>query len=206
MIINPNEIIRESNSQANDITAAPRLFSPFRQNANSSDIPGFYEHFHYTKCLMFQSYSTEFIGAISSAVMRVRIIDPYFLDYEDDGSFYKEPFQFYSTLFEACPFNIQVITNGTKSAKTQLSKLHSHFDELRKQKKLSVNFSFEVKFFNKMTPSFHDRFALVDEELWHFGANVGGTHNDINCFSRGWLASKTNFEPLFSECWRMATS
>ena len=32
----------------------------------------------------------------------------------------------------------------------------------------------------------HDRFAIMDEEIWHCGAAVGGMHGALNAVSRGW--------------------
>jgi hypothetical protein len=47
----------------------------------------------------------------------------------------------------------------------------------------------------------HDRFAIVDDELWHFGATVGGAHPSVNAFSRGWSASVTKAEEHFDHLW-----
>jgi len=50
----------------------------------------------------------------------------------------------------------------------------------------------------------HDRFAIIDDELWHFGATVGGFHSSVNAVSRGWRASEHGaiefFEFLWKEC------
>lgn len=51
-------------------------------------------------------------------------------------------------------------------------------------------------------PDTHDRFAIVDNELWHFGATVGGSHPSINAFSRGWNAAETGAIRYFTELWR----
>lgn len=47
----------------------------------------------------------------------------------------------------------------------------------------------------------HDRFAIVDDELWHFGATVGGCHRSVNAFSRGWSAAETHAEDYFFHLW-----
>jgi hypothetical protein len=51
----------------------------------------------------------------------------------------------------------------------------------------------------------HDRFAIVDEELWHFGATVGGSHRSINAFSCGWSVKETFAEEYFLDLWRERT-
>lgn len=50
----------------------------------------------------------------------------------------------------------------------------------------------------------HDRFAIVDGELWHFGATVGGAHRSINAYSRGWDAAKARAREFFDEVWTHA--
>ncbi|MDN7478493.1 hypothetical protein QZM19_22225 [Burkholderia multivorans] len=47
----------------------------------------------------------------------------------------------------------------------------------------------------------HDRFAIVDDELWHFGATVGGAHRSVNAFSRGWDAEETHAIEYFMDLW-----
>jgi phage terminase large subunit-like protein len=47
----------------------------------------------------------------------------------------------------------------------------------------------------------HDRFAIVDEELWHFGATVGGFHPSVSAASRGWLATEHGAVEFFEEAW-----
>lgn len=54
---------------------------------------------------------------------------------------------------------------------------------------------------NSRYPYLHDRFALVDGELWHFGATVGGLHHSLNAFSRGWDDNKHNFKNFFENVW-----
>lgn len=50
----------------------------------------------------------------------------------------------------------------------------------------------------------HDRFAIIDDELWHFGATVGGFHSSVNAASRGWDAVTSGgvafFEMAWNEC------
>lgn len=50
----------------------------------------------------------------------------------------------------------------------------------------------------------HDRFALVDNGTWHFGATVGGGHPSINAYSRGWDAAKSRAIEFFNEIWNYA--
>lgn len=47
----------------------------------------------------------------------------------------------------------------------------------------------------------HDRFAIVDDELWHFGATVGGFHASVNAASRGWSAVDSGAIDFFELAW-----
>lgn len=47
----------------------------------------------------------------------------------------------------------------------------------------------------------HDRFAVLDDELWHFGSTVGGTHSKMNAATRGWDANATNAIQFFERFW-----
>ena len=53
-------------------------------------------------------------------------------------------------------------------------------------------------------PFLHDRFAVVDDALWHFGATVGGGHPGLNAASGPWSATETRAVDFFHECWSMS--
>lgn len=47
----------------------------------------------------------------------------------------------------------------------------------------------------------HDRFALLDGTLWHWGATVGGGFSGLNACSFGWSAKRTGAAVWFKELW-----
>lgn len=47
----------------------------------------------------------------------------------------------------------------------------------------------------------HDRFAIIDDELWHFGGTVGGFHASVSAASRGWRASEHAAVEFFEMAW-----
>ncbi len=49
----------------------------------------------------------------------------------------------------------------------------------------------------------HDRFAIIDDELWHFGGTVGGFHSCVSAASRGWRASEHDAINFFEEVWKV---
>jgi hypothetical protein len=62
--------------------------------------------------------------------------------------------------------------------------------------KIEIRFSLGSKF-----PYVHDRFAIIDSELWHFGATVGGLHSLVNAATRGWDAEAHDAVRFFDEAW-----
>ena len=55
-------------------------------------------------------------------------------------------------------------------------------------------------------PFLHDRFAIVDGALWHFGSNVGGGHPGLTAASGPWSASDTRAVEFFEECWSVCNA
>lgn len=48
-------------------------------------------------------------------------------------------------------------------------------------------------------PYLHDRFAVTDDELWHFGGTVGCLQAAMTAVSRGWDARERQFISLYEE-------
>lgn len=55
-------------------------------------------------------------------------------------------------------------------------------------------------------PFLRDRFAIVDDDLWHFGSTVGGGHPGLTAASGPWSASDTRAVEFFDECWRICNA
>lgn len=47
----------------------------------------------------------------------------------------------------------------------------------------------------------HDRFAIIDDELWHFGGTAGGFQASVSAASRGWRAADHGAISFFEEIW-----
>ncbi len=62
--------------------------------------------------------------------------------------------------------------------------------------KIEIRFSLGSTF-----PYVHDRFAIIDNELWHFGATVGGLHNLVNAATCGWDAEEHDATRFFNDAW-----
>ena len=45
----------------------------------------------------------------------------------------------------------------------------------------------------------HDRFALLDNEIWHFGWTICGIGNDFTAYSRGWIDKNNYFRDFLDK-------
>lgn len=145
-----------------------------------------------------------FCKAVMNAMDRVWVVDEYFL-MPDRG----KPDE-----------RIQVILNwlhiGLVASDIRiLTRKHEEIDEemlhffqmreeeintsqIRRAKRCSIQVN------TRLTQNFnyiHDRFAIVDDELWHFGATVGGFHSSVNAASRGWCAIESGAIEFFEMVW-----
>lgn len=54
---------------------------------------------------------------------------------------------------------------------------------------------------SKSYPFPHDRFAIIDDELWHFGHTVGGGGACLFACSGPWDAQSFEVEPFYEDLW-----
>jgi hypothetical protein len=101
--------------------------------------------------------------------------------------------------YETGAWDLRVITASKEGAKEKAAWLRSLEAELQINSpdtppriKTFLDFSLT----NEM-PEIHDRFAIIDDVLWHCGATVGGLHNAINAMTFGWSANTTNAIAFF---------
>lgn len=57
----------------------------------------------------------------------------------------------------------------------------------------------QYRFFNY--DPIHDRFAIIDDVLWHFGSDVGSTNKSIHATSYGWDANSLKAIKFFEDFW-----
>ena len=76
-------------------------------------------------------------------------------------------------------------------------------DSINSARVYSKGLQISVQFtLGKDFPYIHDRFAIIDSELWHFGATVGGFHAKVNAATRGWSADDHQAYDFFDLAWR----
>lgn len=79
------------------------------------------------------------------------------------------------------PKRIRIYCNH--DAEKEIKEIH----EKKEKQHISLyrKFKVTIKVF-KDSYWIHDRFAIMDQEIWHFGAAVGGMHGSLSALSRGW--------------------
>lgn len=151
---------------------------------------------------------TAFRHAVRNAVERVLVVDEFFLT--PDGG--QSPDDRILTILDWLHVGIEasdirILTKKDDAVQEEsLQLFQARAEEINtwqsrrlKQCDIFVNTNLKRKF-----DYIHDRFAIVDDELWHFGATVGGFHKSVNAASRGWSAEDSGaikfFELAWSEC------
>ena len=99
--------------------------------------------------------------------------------------------------------NLKIITIEQKNSNGSVAKLMEK--ELQKQRKpggprdkLTVKI---LALARNDLKHIHDRFAIVDQVLWHFGSDVGGKDPNLNAVSFGWDAQETGAITFFENLW-----
>lgn len=160
-----------------------------------------------------------FLAAVQNAVIRVLVLDPYLFKPEDapedarsaptaedrlrrrlDGILEWFP----ERRFAATDVRLlagQVSRDASRRIFAELSaraaRINGSNRSRRKQLELLAKATLDGGY-----PHLHDRFAVVDDELWHFGSTVGGFHRGLTAASRGWPAQATRAVDFFEEVWR----
>lgn len=152
-----------------------------------------------------------FKEAVSQAVKRVWILDHYFLDPEQDkGTRTERIDQILRMITEnMIATDIRIITknhNKNRDDKTEnliLNQFSEHIEIINSYKgKDDPPCKIELRFtLSKLQYRVHDRFAIIDNELWHFGATVGGFYSQVSAATRGWKASDHRADDFFEIAW-----
>ncbi len=148
-----------------------------------------------------------FCKAVSEAQERVWIVDDYLLKL-DNGS----PIERIDQMLEWLPLwlaasDIRFLTRRTQEVdESMLKKFHQRAQEInnhpaRRGKLCSIEIKLHLS--ERNCNFIHDRFAIVDDELWHFGATVGGFHASVSAASRGWRAADHGAIDFFKEIWNL---
>lgn len=155
-----------------------------------------------------------FGSAVSQAQERVWVVDEYLLvpdlkSGEPSQKVKQKVLTRIATILEWFPpqlvaSDIRFLTK--KHAEIQKDEIELFHDQAKKINSYSTRrraqCSIQIK--THLTRDFdyiHDRFAVIDDELWHFGGTVGGFHSKVSAASRGWRASEHGAVDFFTMAW-----
>ena len=148
---------------------------------------------------------TAFVNAAWAAQDRILVLDDFLFKPVKDQSKQTRYDKILSWLPDGLVANdIRFLTNSVgQDEQKSIQKLFNERVEAINQTqrrvgmaKIEIRFSLGSKF-----PYVHDRFAIIDNELWHFGATVGGLHNLVNAATRGWDAEAHEAVRFFNDAW-----
>lgn len=133
-----------------------------------------------------------FVNAISCATERIWIMDRYFGKNVNQGASIIEYIEKVETrevrVISEC-FGDEIVKRIRQFRKKSFGKMYSPPD-------------FGVQWLKCSSfPFLHDRFAIVDNELWHFGGSVGCDQEILTAASRGWSASNIGAIDQYMEIW-----
>lgn len=151
-----------------------------------------------------------FVDAVRNAAERVWIVDEYFFTSGNDRIQTTKHVSDIRSWFhrDLMATDIRILTGSHKEVTAdELSLVCMQADDInRSQPKRQTVCTIAIKT-NLTSGDFnyvHDRFAVVDNELWHFGGTVGGYQKKVSAVSRGWCARETGAIDFFKLAWERA--
>lgn len=103
--------------------------------------------------------------------------------------------------------DVRILTNAHRD-ESEHNSIHQKFAEraaaINDKSRNRVGIvTIQISFYLKRDFGYvHDRFAIVDDELWHFGATVGGLHEELSAATRGWDSEQHDALRFFNDAWR----
>ena len=101
--------------------------------------------------------------------------------------------------------DIRLLTGSGKIQEERRMQLHRTLRRLRNMNPANSSATeiyWTARLSKRRFPYLHDRFAIVDGGLWHFGSTVGGGSRELTAASGPWPESETRAKDFFDECWR----
>lgn len=124
-----------------------------------------------------------FVAAVTSAKRRIWLLDRFF-----NGPEGMDALWVYLAQAAMTGVDVRIMTKQSAKILTWISDTG-----------LSLPAGMQIEFGHERV---HDRFALVDDDLWHCGYTVGGWAEDVSAVSHGWSAHVEDFSDLFQAAWR----
>ena len=139
-----------------------------------------------------------FETAVTEAERRILVLDPHF---DEIGANVLGP-----ALSLSQALDIRLLTGRGDIEREKRNRLQRGLTQYRNSSRVDarqVEVRWSATLDRRSFPFLHDRFAVVDEGLWHFGSTVGGGHPGLTAVSGPWPAAGTRATEFFNECWRL---
>ena len=134
-----------------------------------------------------------FVSAVAQSVSCVLVLDPHF---DEVGVEALGP------ALERCgATDIRLLTGGSKGDCERWRRRLESFRNWYATKSNGAQVYWKPRLHRSSFPFLHDRFAVVDGTLWHFGSTVGGGHRGLTAASGPWPEVDTQGKRFFEECW-----
>ena len=187
----------------------PQLLWPsieYREGIESCDVPRFpaMEEIRERRNRHHQGIVLKLVAfevAVESALARVLVLDPHF---DEVGVKALGP-----ALSRSRASDVRLLTGRSDiddQDREQWRKTLVHYLNLNRSRPGGVEVRWSTKLDKHRFPFLHDRFAIVDDGLWHFGSTVGGGHSGLTAASGPWPASDTRAVEFLEECWSICNA
>jgi hypothetical protein len=143
--------------------------------------------------------STEFRSAIRQARDRIWVLDDYLFANDKSAE------RLIDVLFDTAATDIKLATSdkiGAKEWALYLKSLEPDFQRRNPATRIQVSLDLR-KMEQRDMIDVHDRFAVIDDVLWHCGATIGGLHDAINAMTFGWSVRETKAVEFFDRLWKI---
>ena len=135
-----------------------------------------------------------FTSAVEQSLECILVLDPYF---DDVGVNALAP-----ALASSQAKDIRLLTDGRQEEIDRMKQILQSFRNMYSHQYGAAQISWRNCLDKRSYPFLHDRFAVVDSALWHFGSTVGGGHRGLTAASGPWSATETRSKQFFEDCWR----
>ncbi|MDR2265432.1 MAG: hypothetical protein LBE93_18575 [Enterobacter asburiae] len=148
-----------------------------------------------------------FVDAVKAAAERILIVDEYFFTSGSDDIKNTNHVQNIRDWFhkELIASDIRILTGShdkvTKDDLNQVCRQAELINRTQPRRETTCTIAIKTNLSSTKFNYVHDRFAIVDNELWHFGGTVGGYMTKVSAVSRGWCAKETGAIDFFDLIW-----
>lgn len=135
-----------------------------------------------------------FTSAVEHSLDCILVLDPHFDDVGFDA--------LAPALASSQANDIRLLTDGRQEERDRMKQILQSYRNMDSHRYGAAQISWSIGLKKRLYPFLHDRFAVVDSALWHFGSTVGGGHRGLTAASGPWSATETRSKQFFEDCWR----